>query len=64
MEDGVHEGLLVKRVEQGASDVAYALGDNPYNGSRRHAVNKGFEGYQHAESHADQTEGLDVGVLL
>ena len=64
VEDGVHEGFLMKRVEEGACDIADALCYDPDDGSRRHAVNEGFEGDQYGEPHTNETERLDVGVLL
>ena len=64
VEDGVHVFLLVQRVEDGSRDVAHALGYNPDEGSGGDAVEQGFEGNEHREAHADEAEGLEVGVLL
>ena len=64
VEHGVHILLLVQTIETCARDVADPLSDNPHEGGRGDAVNQGFEGYQHAQSHADETECLNVGVLL
>ena len=60
----MHEGLLVEGVEEGTGNIADALGNNPDDGCCRHAVDEWFEGYQHAEAHADKAERLDVGMLL
>ena len=64
VEHAVHVLPLVQRIEHGAGDVSDALGDNPYQGRRRHRLVQGLEGHQHAETHANETERLDVGVLL
>ena len=60
VEDGMHEGLLVEGVEEGTGNIADALGNNPDDGCCRHAVDEWFEGYQHAEAHADKAERLDA----
>ena len=64
VENGVHVLALVQRVEDGAGDVADALGDDPREGGWRDAVEQGLQGDEDAETHADEAEGLDVRVLL
>ena len=63
MKHRVHIFLLVQAVEHGARDVAYALGDNPYDGSRGNTGYQRPEGHQHGEPHADEAESLDVGMF-
>ena len=64
VENGMHVALTVERIEYGSRNIAYALGDNPDDGCCRHRVKEGLEGNEYGESHADETEGLYVGVLL
>ena len=64
VEDGVHVLPLVEGIEEGTDDVADAFGDNPSDGGGGDAVDEGFEGDEDAEAHADEAEGLEVGVLL
>ena len=64
VEDGVHVTALVQTIEDGSRNVCYTLGYNPDDGSCGHGIYQRFEGYQHRETHADETEGLDIGMLL
>ena len=64
MEYGVHVAALVERIEDGAGNVTYAFGHNPNEGGCGYGVDEGFEGHEDAQSHADETKGLDVGMLL
>ena len=64
MEDTVHIPLLMESIEDGTSDIEDTLGDNPDDGGCRYGVYQGLEGYQHTQSHADEAERLDVGMLL
>ena len=64
MEDGVHVFLLVEGIEDGTRDVAYAFGDKPHDGSRRDGVHQRLEGHEHAQTHADETECLQIRVFL
>lgn len=63
MEDGMHVLLLVQTVEHGTRDVRYAFGNNPDKGCCRHAVDEWLEGNQHAETHANEAERLDIGMF-
>ena len=63
VEDGVHEGTVVERVEQGSSDVADALGDNPGEGGGD-GVDEGLQGHEARKSHEDEAGSLQVAVLL
>ena len=64
VEYGVHVAALVERVKDSTGDVAHPLGDDPYDGCRGDGVDERLEGYEHAQSHADEAEGLEVGMLL
>ncbi len=64
MEDGVHVTLPVEGVEDGTGDIGDTLSDEPYHSGGGDSVEEGLEGDEDAQSHADETEGLDVGVLL
>jgi len=64
MEDGVHVFRLVQAVEDGTRDVTDALGDEPDDSSLRHTVHQRFEGHEHTQAHADETERLEVRMLL
>ena len=64
VENGVHVLALVQRVEDGAGDVADALGDDPRERGWRDAVEQGLQGDEYAEAHTDEAEGLNVRVLL
>ena len=64
VEDGVHVLLLIEGIEEGTSDVADAFGDDPGDSGGGDGVEEGLEGDEDAEAHADEAEGLDVGVLL
>ena len=64
MEDGMHVFPFVQTVEDGAGDIADAFADNPDEGCCWHTVDQGFEGYEYAEAHSDETKGLDVAVVL
>lgn len=64
VKDGMHVTLFVERIKEGASDVANAFCYNPYNGSSRHGVNKGFKGYEDTEAHADETKRFKIGVFF
>ena len=64
MEDGMHIFPFVQTVEDGASDIADAFADNPDEGCCWHTVDEGFEGYEYAEAHSDETECFDVAVVL
>ena len=60
VEDAVHVFLLVEGIEDGSCDIGDPLSDKPYDGSGRDGIQKGFEGYQHTQAHADEAERLDV----
>ena len=64
MEDGVHVTLPVEGIEGGTGDIGDTLGDEPYHGGSGDRVEERFEGDEDAQSHADETERLDVRVLL
>ena len=64
VEDGVHVLALVERVEDSSRDVADTLGHNPDKGGGGDAVEQGLEGHQHTQAHADEAEGLQIGVFL
>ena len=58
VEDGVHVLALVQRVEDGAGDVADALGDDPRERGRRDAAHRhvglGSDRYDNASCDAPQ----------
>lgn len=64
MEDGVHVSLLVDAVEDGTSDVAYALGNDPSHRGRGDGVKQWLEGDQYRQAHAHEAERLQVAVVF
>ena len=64
MEHRVHVFLLMEGVEHRTRDVADALGDEPDDGRCRDRVHQRLEGHKDTQSHAHETEGLHVRVLL
>lgn len=62
VKDRVHVFALMLGIEQGTRDVSHALGNDPYHGTCRHAIDQRFECYEHTQPHADVSQGLDVTV--
>ena len=60
----VHILLLVEGIEDCTCDVGDAFSDEPYDGSGRDGIQQGLEGYEDTQAHADETEGLDIGMLF
>ena len=64
MEDRMHILALVDTIEHSTSNIANALGNNPNDRSRRNRINKRLESNQHGKSHANETNGFQVAVIL
>ena len=63
MEDGVHVGALVERIEQRSGDVACPFADNPSHGMRTHGVHQRLEGDQYHQAHQHVADGFQMVVL-
>lgn len=63
VEDAVHEGTIVERVEEGTRDVADALGNNPCKGGWD-GVDERFQGNKARKAHEDEAGGLEIAVFL
>ena len=65
VEGSVHVAAAApEAVEDGAGDVADALGHDPVDGDEGGSVHQRLEGDEDGEAHEAEAERLDVGVLL
>ena len=64
MEDGMHVFPFVQTVEESACDIADTFADNPDEGCCWHTVDQGFEGYEYAETHSDETKSFHMTVVF
>lgn len=64
MEDGMHVTALVEAVEDRSSNIEYALGNNPNDGSRADGFEQWLECNKNGKSHAHETKGLCMAVLF
>ena len=64
VENGVHIGLLVERIEEGTRDVHHTFGDNPRRGNHARRIPKGSERHDHRQAHQHITDGLEMTVRI
>lgn len=62
MENSVHVGLLVERIEEGTSDIHHTFGDNPRRGNHTRRIPKGTKRHDHRQAHQHITDGLEMTV--
>lgn len=64
MEDRMHILALVDTIEYSTCNIAYALGNNPNDRSWGDRINERLESNQHRKSHANETNGFQIAVIL
>ena len=64
MEDRMHILALVDTIEHSTRNIANALGNNPNDRSRRNRINERLKSNQHGKSHANETNGFQIAVIL
>ena len=64
VEHGVHILRFIEGIKHGSRDVTDTFGNQPDDGSRLHRVHQRLKGHKDTQSHAHETEGLYVRVLL
>ena len=64
VEDGMHIGAFVQRVEQRSGNVTGPFTDNPTHGMRTHGIHQWLEGDQYDKSHQDIANRFQITVFL
>ena len=62
VENGVHIGLLVERIEECSRDVHHTFGDDPRRGNHARRIPKGSERNKDRKAHQYITDGLKMTV--
>ena len=62
VENGVHIGFLVERIEEGTRDVHHTFGDDPRRGNHARRIPKGTKCHNHRQAHQHITDGLEMTV--
>ena len=62
VENGVHIGLLVERIEECSRDVHHTFGDDPRRGNHARRIPKGTKRHNHRQAHQHITDGLEMTV--
>ena len=64
MEDGVHIGALVERVEQRSGYVTSTFADNPAYGTWAYGIHQGLEGHEYDQAHQYITDGFQIAMFF
>ena len=62
VENGVHIGLLVERIEEGTRDIHHTFGDDPRRRNHARRIPKGTKRHKDRKAHQYITDGLKMTV--